>query len=207
MSIVANTIMVVLGLPSSRSVPAVIVRSTTIGNAIAASPTTFTAPNPPLAKLTTAINAATAAEAAFKAHTGTRADRDAAVTALIALMQQVHAYVQGLATADPANAATIAQDAAMTLRKKGSHTKSDLAVHQKVSGVVQVVAKAGTGSRAHEWQYSTDGGKTWIDAPATTKASTTITGLQVGVAVSYRHRAITKAGPGDWSQPVVALVT
>ncbi len=140
-------------------------------------------------------------------HLGTRADRDNAMRALVALVQQLHAYVQALATANPTQAEVIAQDAAMALRKTAVRQKSDLAVKQTVSTVVHVIAKAVKGSRAHEWQYSTDGGKTWIDVPSTTKASTTITGLQPGTTVSYRQRAITKAGPGDWSQAIAAVVT
>ncbi|HEX8792060.1 MAG TPA: hypothetical protein VF765_13990 [Polyangiaceae bacterium] len=30
---------------------------------------------------------------------------------------------------------------------------------------------------AYEWQYSTDGGKTWVMAPSTLQAKTTVTGL------------------------------
>jgi hypothetical protein len=205
MSILTNTIVVVLGLPTNHSVLPLVLRSTSIVNAMEANKTTFASPNPPLTQVTAAINALTAAETAYKAHLGTRADRDAAYKAVVALMHQVHAYVQALATASPASAETIAQDAAMTLRKTGAHPKSDLAVHQKISGTVTVVAKAGKGSRAHDWQYSTDGGKTWTLAPTTTKASTIITGLTPGVLVTYRHRSITKAGPSDWSQPVSAI--
>jgi hypothetical protein len=196
---------VFLNLPTKTIAP-LIVRSTAIVNAMEANKTTFPSPNPALALVTT-INGLTTAETAFTAHLGTRADRDSAMKALVALVQQLHAYVQGLATANPTQAEVIAQDAAMTLRKTAVRQKSDLAVKQTVSSVVHVIAKAVKGSRAHEWQYSLDGGKTWIDVPATTKASATVTGLQPGTTVSYRQRAITTAGPGNWSQAVVAVVT
>jgi hypothetical protein len=206
MSTIANTIIVVLGLRTNSIAP-LIVRATAIVNAMEANKTTFPSPSPALALVTTAINGLTTAETAFKAHLGTRADRDSAMRALVGLVQQLHAYVQGLATANPTQAEVIAQDAAMTLRKTAVRQKSDLAVKQTVSTVVRVIAKAVKGSRAHEWQYSLDGGKTWIDVPPTTKASTTITGLQPGTTVSYRQRALTAAGPGNWSQAVAAVVT
>ncbi len=84
--------------------------------------------------------------------------------------------------------------------------KSDLVTKQLVSGSVKV-AKATQGGRSYEWQYSTDGGKTWLSAPSTTQANATIHGLQSGVVTSFRQRAITKVGPTEWSQPIAALVS
>jgi hypothetical protein len=48
---------------------------------------------------------------------------------------------------------------------------------------------------------STDGGRTWVDLPLTTKASTTIAGLTPGSTVTLRHRVLTKTGMGDWDAP------
>jgi hypothetical protein len=206
MSVVSNAIVVAMGI-TSKSIPALIVRATGIVNAMSANTTTFKTPSPALSVVTVAIDTLTVAETGFKAHTGTRADRDNAAVALVGLLKQLHAYVQGLASASPADAETIAQDAAMTLRKTPQRHKSDLAVHQTVSGVVQVVAKTIKGAKAHEWQYSTDGGKTWISTPTTTQSKTSIPGLTPGVLVMYRHAPVTKTGPADWSQPISALVT
>jgi hypothetical protein len=206
MATVAIVVRIVLGLVTN-SVSRLIAQATTVVTAIGANKGTFAAPSPALTTVSAAIADLTSKEAAFKAHTGTRADRDDAKTTLVGLMQQLRDYVQVIASANPAQAATIAADAGMHLAKTGAHTKSDLAVKPKVSGTVQVVAKAIKGARAHEWQYSVDGGKTWIDVPATTAATCTITGLTPGVTVSYRHRPITKTGLGDWSQAVTAVVT
>jgi hypothetical protein len=95
----------------------------------------------------------------------------------------------------------------MMLRKVTAAHKQPLSVKQTVSGSVKVVAKATKGARGNEWQYSLDGGKTWIDVPPTTQANTTIHSLIPGAVVSYRQRVLTKAGLGDWSQPISALVT
>ena len=48
---------------------------------------------------------------------------------------------------------------------------------------------------SHEWQYSTDGGKTWTSVQTTLQAKTTVPGLQPGNTVVFRHRAVTKSGP------------
>jgi hypothetical protein len=95
----------------------------------------------------------------------------------------------------------------MALRKTTVPHKSDLAVTQIVSGSVKVVAKSTPGARSHEWQISTDGGKTWTNGTPSAQATTTMTGLQPGVLTTFRQRVITKTGPSDWSQPVTALVS
>ncbi len=95
----------------------------------------------------------------------------------------------------------------MTLRKARVYHKSDLATSQEVSSTVKVVAKATQGGRSYEWQYSTDGGKTWVSVSPTTQASVSIPNLVPGVMTMFRQRAVTKSGPTDWSNPVSTLVT
>ena len=63
------------------------------------------------------------------------------------------------------------------------------------------------GHRAsYEWQYSTDGGKTWVDAAVTLQAKTTMPGLTAGSTVEFKYRPVTKTGEGDWSQAVSLIV-
>ncbi len=207
MSLLANTIVVVLGIDQNTPVSLLIETQTTVVNAMTANKVTFGTPSPALTTVIAASTSLANAQAAYKAHTGTRGARDDAWRALIQLMQQLRVYVQGVASANPAQASTIAEDAAMRLRKTPTHHKSDLSVKGVASGSVKVVAKAQKGAAANDFEYSTDGGKTWIAVPTSTQASTTITGLQPGTTVTYRHRPITKAGPGDWSQTVTAVVT
>ena len=57
-----------------------------------------------------------------------------------------------------------------------------------------------------DWQWSTDGTH-WIDLPSTTPAKTTKDGLTPGTTYSFRHRALTRAGKGDCSDPITFLVT
>ena len=53
---------------------------------------------------------------------------------------------------------------------------------------------------------SADGGKTWVSAPSSLQAKTTVTGLPVGTSVLFRYRTLTKTGEGDWSQGLALLV-
>jgi hypothetical protein len=200
-----TAISVVLNL-NSKSVSDVLSRGTAIVTAMSANAGVFKAPTPALSVVTTHLDALSAAEAALKTRTGTREDRDTALQLVIEDLHQLHAYVQQLANASPSEAANIAADASMSVRKSTTRHKSDLATSQKVSGIVNVTAKAAVGARAYEWEYSTDGGKTWIGVPPTTQAKVAIPNLQPGTTATFRHRAVTKSGPTDWSV-VTAVVT
>src|SRR5271166_222513 len=60
----------------------------------------------------------------------------------------------------------------------------------------------GVGPRtSYEWEYSPDGGKTWVAAPSTIQAKTVVTGLTAATMVMFRYRTVTKTGVSDWSQP------
>jgi hypothetical protein len=75
-----------------------------------------------------------------------------------------------------------------------------------VSGSVILHAVSAARRASYEWQYSTDGGKTWVQAPGTLQTKTTIAGLTPGVTVTFRYRALTKTGEGDWSLPTQIMV-
>jgi hypothetical protein len=206
MKTIGNSI-VLLGLPKGTSVPSLIVRVTGIVDTMTVNKGMFPSPTPALAQVKADIDALTSAETAFKSRLGTRAARDAARAAVVADAHALRNYVQALVDASPSKAETIATNAAMTLKKTGAHSKAPLATHQKVSGSVVVVAKALKGARGSLWQYTTDGGKTWIDASPTTKATATLPDLAPGTIVQVRHRSLTKAGLSDWSPTVVHVVS
>ncbi len=206
MATILHTIYVVLGLP--RPVAALIIRVNAILAAMTANKTTFPSPPIAFAMVTTHVDALSVAESATKTRAaGTIQTRNDALELVIADANQLHAYVQQLCNASPAQAANIAADAAMTLRKTGAHPKADLTVKQGVSGTVHVVARSVNGAKSHEWQYSVDGGKTWTSASPTTKASTTLSGFQPGTLVQVRQRAILTTGPTDWSNVTQAAVS
>jgi len=207
MTTIIPAILVVLGLPKSKTIAPLIVRVTAIVDAMTANKTMFTSPTPPLTQVTSDLATLTSAETAFKNHLGTKAARDTARATVVSDARQLLVYVQGIVNSNPSDAATIAANASMTLRKRGAQSKEALSIKHVLSGSVRVVARATKGAKAHDWQYSTDGGKTWIDVPSTTKSSTSISGLQPGTTVTVRNRVLMKAGPSDWSQPVSAIVT
>lgn len=167
----------------------------------------FTTPNPPLAQFSTDIDSLDTAQTATQTRTkGTAAARDAKLVIVRADLIKVCAYVQALVNADAANAATLAHNAGLALRKTRTGGKSEVAAKPgKVPGLVLLTAKLGTVKAAHEWQTSADG-KTWTDFPTTLQAKTSLSGLTPGSTVFVRHRAVTKTGPLAWSQPVSMIV-
>ena len=208
MKAIVPKIVVVLGLNKKAGIPAYIIRATAIVSAMEANPKLFPSPIPSFAQVKADLIALTDAETAYKNHLGTKPVRDDKHAVVVADMNQLHAYAQQLANASPSQAQTIADAASMTLHKPPTpHHKSDLSVKQTVSGVVHVVAKATKGAKANNWQYSTDGGKTWIDLPETTRAQATVQNLTSGATVSFRQRALTKAGLTDWCPPVSHVVS
>lgn len=177
-------------------------------SAVSNAKTTFPTPTPPLTQLTNDVNAFDTAQTSALTHAkGAVQARNAAMAVVIADLDQLRAYVQTVADADPSNALAIAHSAGMDLRKTKTTSKNDLnAKPGKVSGSIAVSARVAGVRSSHEWQYSTDGGKTWISAPSSLQAKTTLTGFTPLTAVMVRHCAVTKAGPQDWSQPVTVNV-
>jgi len=168
----------------------------------------FPTPAPALAVLTAAIVALQTAEtAALKRTTGAATARNEKRAALVALLQQLQGYVQTTADATPENGASIIQSAGVGVRKTPVHAARAFSATQGlVSGSAKITAVVAARRASYEWQYSTDGGKTWVAAPGTLKATTTVPGLPVGTPVQFRCRALTKAGEGDWSQAIVLVV-
>jgi hypothetical protein len=169
----------------------------------------FPTPTPTLAVVTAAIAALQIAETAALARTkgAATARNEKSATLVVLIRQLVEGYVQTTADATPQNAASIIESAGVTVRKTPARAARAFTVKQgPLSGSAKVTAVVAARRASYEWQYSTDGGKTWIAAPGTLKASTTVPGLPVGTPVQFRYRALTKAGEGDWSQAVVLVV-
>jgi hypothetical protein len=71
---------------------------------------------------------------------------------------------------------------------------------------VKLVVPSAARRASYEWQYSTDGGKTWIEIPQTLQARTTLGGLTALTTVEFRYRAVIKGGAADWSPPLTYVV-
>jgi hypothetical protein len=168
----------------------------------------FPSPSPALATVSTAITALQSAEAAAVARTkGAASMRDDKRTALVALIEQLRAYVQSIADATPENGATIIESAGLLVRKPANHGPRTFEVKAgTVSGSAKLYAESVGPRSAYLWQYSVDGGKTWVSWPATVQAKTTITGLTPGVTAQFRYQPVSKTGEGDWSQIVTMLI-
>ena len=69
-----------------------------------------------------------------------------------------------------------------------------------------LTAKKAAKVAAYDWRYSTDGGKTWMEAGITLKAKTSVSGLTRAATLWFRYRAVTHAGMGDWSDAISFVV-
>jgi hypothetical protein len=199
---------VVLKLP--RPVPGIISMAQAIEAAMSAAATTFPSPTPTMTQFTSDINALVTAESAARTRAkGAVQTRNAKLAVVVADLHQERAYVEAVANATPANAAAIAISAGLELRTPAVRSKNAINVKQApASGSVEVTAKVGNLKRSsHEWQYSADGGKTWVTVAPTTQAKTTVTGLTPATTVVFRTRAITPAGPTAWTDPVSLQVS
>jgi hypothetical protein len=191
-----------------RPVAAFLSMAKAILQAVTNAKATFPTPNPSLATLTTDISSFDSAQSsALTRAKGAVQARNAAMVVVSADLDLLRGYVQQVADADPSNALAIAHSAGMDLRKTPVRSKNDLnAKPGTTSGTLAVSARVGGVRASHEWQYSIDGGKTWISLPSSLQAKTMISGLTPLTTVMVRHCAVTKAGPQDWSQPISAVV-
>ena len=165
-------------------------------------------PNPPIATLVDLASKLETAETATKTRAaGTVAARNAAKVALVSALKTEVATIQAIADADPDNAAAIITSTSLNLRKKPAQAKAPFAAKQgAVSGTVHLAAKSAGARAAYDWEWSTDGGKTWTQVESTTKAKTSIAGLPAGTTVTFRFRSVTPKGQSDWSAPLSFLV-
>ncbi len=189
------------------SVPALITYARGIVKQMTANPV-FASPAPTLAAVAQAIDdletAETAALARAKGAVATRNDKRAA---LVRLMKQLGAYIQSVADASAENGAAVIESAGVAVRKTPARrARAFVAKPGTVSGTAKLMTATAARRASYEWQYSTDGGKTWIAAPATLQAKTTIAGLVPGATVLFKYRPVTKTGEGDWSQPASLVV-
>ena len=167
----------------------------------------FPNPSPPLATVTAAIDALASAETAAGGRAkGAVTARNVAKNALVLLLKEEKAYIQSVANADPENSATIIESARISVRKVSPRPPRVFnAVQGPTTGTAKLVA-ASAHRAAYEWEFSTDGGKTWVAATPSLQAKTVVTGLPAGNAVQFRYRAVTKTGVTDWAAPVTLLV-
>ncbi|MBV9946727.1 MAG: fibronectin type III domain-containing protein, partial [Myxococcales bacterium] len=161
-----------------------------------------------LATVTDAIHQLQAAEATALSRTkGAATTRNERRVALTKQLQQLKNHVQTTADTSPDTSASIVQSAGIAVKKTAVRPpRVFTAKPGAVSGSVHLITKTAARRASYDWQYSTDGGKTWIPTPSTLQSKTTISGLAPGATVVFRSRPVTKHGEGDWSQPTSLIV-
>jgi hypothetical protein len=165
-------------------------------------------PIPTVAALTAAIDdlaaAQTAALTRIKGAVTTRNERRAA---LLGLLRQLRGNVQAAADANPDSGGTIIESAGIALKKPQTRpARVFAAAPSGLSGSVKLVAPSAAARSSYEWEYSTDGGATWVTAPPSLQAKTVVPGMKTGTVVQFRYRSVVKGGAANWSPPVSLLV-
>ena len=194
------------------NVPLILTLAQTIYAKMTASSVLY--PNPPvsLATLTSQTSDLSDAQKGVKLRTVLASVRDTKLDALLTTMETLRMFVQGLVNSNPEQGAALIESAGFSVAAFTTYAKPLLAAKVgKVSGVVILVANAkllsaSTKRKFYNWQYSTNNGATWVSAPSTPYARTTLTGLAPATTVSFRVSVTDPGGPGDWSQPVSLLV-
>jgi hypothetical protein len=176
--------------------------------------------NPPIAlsDFKLLITNVVTAQASVKARNiGAREKRDVELGLLLTGMEVERGFVQALADANPAKAAALITGAGLVVGGTAGHNKPLLGLRNgKQSGTVICDANVGllitpdakypTGSRYFNWEYTVDGGKTFVSALSTPRSRTTLTGLTPLTTVGVRVSVTDSEGPGLWSQVVTILV-
>ncbi len=168
----------------------------------------FPSPAPTLPMVLAAVGELQTAETAALARTkGAVAIRNEKRAALVTLLGHLRGYVQTIADGNVENGTSIIESAGFAVKKTTARKPRVFdAVPGAVSGSAKLVAPSAGPRASYEWQYSTDGGKTWLTAPVTMQARTTVPGLTPGASVVFRYRPVTRKGEGDFSQPVTLVI-
>jgi hypothetical protein len=187
-------------------------------NGMEGDPATYVAPPPPLPALLVLIqNAFKAQQAVAMGTKGAAATRDVERNLLFTGMENERMYIQTLADANPARAVALIQNVGLRVAGTPLYAKALLTLRLgKLSGSVVCDANVGlletltvvkpTRSRYYNWQYTVDGGLTFITPTPTPTGKITLHGLTPLTMVGVRVNLHDAAGPGPWSQLVTILV-
>jgi hypothetical protein len=152
-------------LRAPESVPAMITYAQGIVKALTGNPA-FPTTAPTLATVTEALTKLQTAEIAALARTkGAVAVRNEKRAALVTLLQQLRGQIQTVADASPETTGSIIESAGIAVKKTPVRAKRTFTAKPgAVSGSVLLVTDAAERRAFYEWQYSADGGKTWVSA-------------------------------------------
>ncbi len=129
----------------------------------------------------------------------------AAKTLLYGTLQNALGYINDLARLDQTNCVEIIEGAQMVVIGGKGHKKQDFSVTQGAASgeaALSSIAVKVDGKyvkATYYWQYSLDGGVTWIDLPDTQKSKTTLIAMKPGMPAKFRKRTnSTKTGLSKW---------
>jgi hypothetical protein len=177
-----------------------------VANSLAKEPL-FAQPTPPLAVFEAHIADLEDAEAHTLTRTrGAAAARNATRAVVHADLRYVQSFVQSIADARPAEAASIVESSGLNVKRSSGHGKADFDVKVgPVSGSVHLYARAAKTRSSYDWEHSIDA-VTWIRVASTVRADTVIPNVAPRTRNYFRFRRVTKEGVGGWSQVVSVLV-
>ena len=118
-------------------------------------------------------------------------------------------YINDLCRDDQDNAVNIITGCTMVQVKEPTNQKQDFAVKQgKATGEIILTALAEKVNSkyvltTYMWQFSIDGGKSWLDLDPTLKAKTVASGMVIGLSTLFRKRTkTTENGMSKWCNPI-----
>jgi hypothetical protein len=137
------------------------------------------------------------------------AARNVARELLWASLESLRSYVQFTADTSTDNPVLVIKSSGFNVALPPSVAKPVLAAKLPgLPGVVNLTANAkvlaagSTKRPTYNWQYSLDGGHTWVTVSGTPRARTTITGLPPLTACSFRVSVTLGTTVEPWSQVV-----
>ena len=197
-------------LSKVRKIGDFILKVISITQDIDANPGIFVTPVPATSQVTSDIGDLAKAEGKVLTKApGSAAARDVAYSKVMDDVNGLLAYVQILAdkAADEQASIAIIQASGFSVKVNGVRVKAPLtAKNGKVSGTIDLAAKAADKRASYNWQQSNDNGTSWLNLPTTLQAKTSVAGLTPATRVLFRVQAVTRTGTEGWSQSVSVVV-
>jgi len=198
------------------SIPEKIARSQQIVAALTGNPN-FTAPHPPLAQVTAAINeleaASNAVQAARQDAKAKTAAQNAKEEAFDRIVTQLVAHVESVAGDDPQlilSAGLDVRSAATATPASETHSAPPAltATFGDHDGEIDLAWDTVRGARSYVVERSADPPTetSWTHAAVSTRSQTTIEDLTSGTRYWFRVAAITATGQSAWSNPAMKIV-
>jgi hypothetical protein len=198
----------IFGFRSNTANVALLAGAKAVYAGVSGNPTFFPNPIPALTLILAQIQALDSAQATVGTRVkGAGTVRNAKRAALVSSLEQLLKYVQGIADAATVEEAVVIIEAAgFKVAKVPSHQKPPISAKPGGSGVMNVYANAkllsnGSGKqKVFSWEYTLDGGKTFLPMPPTPGAKTSISGLTPLTNVGFRVAVTLHGQPqGPWT--------